>query len=262
MVDNISFLPEIVDRIKEKVNKTYSENLDEIKLKQKLTCIEKYGVEDVNKEDWFKDKIKKSNIEKYNIDNPNKLQSIKDKIKKSNIEKYGIDYPCRLDEIKNKIKKTNIEKYGVENVFQSDEIKNKSKKTNIEKYGVEYISQNPDIYEKQILSGFRIKKHECGLTYQGTYEKDFIDFCISHRIEITKPPSVLYEMNGKSKKYYPDFYIEKLNLVIEIKSSYYYQLHKEKNELKKESIINNGFSYILIIDKDYGNFCKLLFSAK
>ena len=109
------------------------------------------------------------------------------------------------------------------------------------------------MYEKKILSGFRIKKHECGLNYQGTYEKDFIDFCICNKIIISKPPSFLYEMNGNKKRYYPDFFIEKYNLIIEVKSSYYYELHKEKNELKKQSIIDNGFLYLLILDKNYEN---------
>jgi very-short-patch-repair endonuclease len=80
-----------------------------------------------------------------------------------------------------------------------------------------------------------------------------------NEIEITKPPSFLYDMNGVSKRYYPDFYIESINLIIEVKSSYYYQLHKEKNELKKESIITNGFQYILILDKNYKNLYNLLF---
>jgi len=174
-----------------------------------------------------------------------------DKIKESNIKKYGFNYSQQNKDIKDKASKTNIERYGFENVFQSEEIKQKIKQTNILKYGYEYPCQNPDIYERQILSGFRIKKHECGLTYQGTYEREFIDFCILNKIELSKPPSFLYEMNGNTKRYYPDFFIEKYNLIIEVKSTYYYELHKEKNELKRQSIIDNGFLYLLILDKSY-----------
>lgn len=257
-VDNISFLPEIVTKIKEGVNNTYSSNLNEIKEKQKNTNIERYGVSDVNKEEWFKDKIRNSNIEKYGVDNLNRLDSMKSLIRLRNIERYGVDHPYKTEKVKLKTSKTNIERYGVENVFQSELIKIKIKETNIKKYGCEHHSQNPEIYNSQILSGFRIKKHDCGLTYQGTYEKDFIDFCISHNIHITKPPSFIYEMEGKSKRYYPDFYCENLNLIIEVKSSYYYNLHIEKNKLKRETITNNGFEYMLILDKKYEEFIKIL----
>lgn len=38
----------------------------------------------------------------------------------------------------------------------------------------------------------------------------------------------------------PDFFIDKLNLVIEIKSLYYYELHKEINILKRINTILLG----------------------
>ena len=233
-VDNISQLPNIIEKIKIGVYKSYIENIDSIKEKQKLTNIKRYGVQDVNKEKWFKEKIKELNFEKYGVTNASKLPSVKDKIKQTCNYKYNCNSPFEYEEIKDKIKETNLRKYGFE-----------------------YISQNTDIYEKKILSGFRIKKHDCGLTYQGTYEKDFIDMCLIKNIIISKPPSFIYEMNGKSKRYYPDFYIEKYNTIIEVKSSYYYNLHKEKNILKKEIIISNGFNYLMILDKNYEEFLLL-----
>lgn len=257
-VDNISFLPEIVDRIKTNVNKNYSENIDLIKEKQRNTNIEKYGVEDVNKEEWFKNKIKNINLEKYGVDNTFKLDFFKNKFKQSSLKKYGVDHPFKCESVKNKIQETNLKRYGVRYTLQAEEIKQKIKETNLRKYGCEYISQNPEIYESKILSGYRIKKHECGLNYQGTYEKDFIDICLEHNIKLSKPPSFLYEMFSKTKRYYPDFYIEKLNLIIEVKSKYYYEIHKDKNELKKQTITNNGFQYLMILDKNYEEFFKFI----
>lgn len=81
---------------------------------------------------------------------------------------------------------------------------------------------------------------------------------IENSIEISKPPSFLYDMDNKRKRYYPDFFIEKLNLIIEVKSTYYYKMHKEKNEFKKQTIINNGFGYLLILDKNYDEFKSYL----
>jgi very-short-patch-repair endonuclease len=54
--------------------------------------------------------------------------------------------------------------------------------------------------------------------------------------------------------YFPDFYIEKLNLIIEIKSEYYYYLNLEKNIAKEKACLEQGYKYILIIDKNYKEF--------
>lgn len=48
-----------------------------------------------------------------------------------------------------------------------------------------------------------------------------------------------------------------MNLIIEIKSTYYYNLHKSKNILKKEYTIKGGYRYIIILDKSYDIFIKL-----
>ncbi len=65
---------------------------------------------------------------------------------------------------------------------------------------------------------------------------------------------MVWEEDGKSKRYLPDFYLEDINLIIEIKSIYYYNLHKNKNILKKESTLKKGFDYIMIVDKNYYEF--------
>ena len=231
-VENISFLPEIVERIKNSNKKTYKDNYDVIKSKTEATNIERYGVADVNKEEWFKEKIKQSNIEKYGVDSPSKLDSVKEKIKKTNIERYGVGSPSKLDSVKEKIKKTNIERYGVEYPSKLDSVKEKMKKTNIERYGVENPSQCPEIYEKAILSGYKIKEFN-GILYQGSYELEFIIFCNNNDIKISKPKSIKYEIDGEIKRYYPDFFIDKYNLIVEIKSTYYNNLHYDKNISKK-----------------------------
>lgn len=185
-VENISFLPEIVERIKNSNKKTYKDNYDVIKSKTEATNIERYGVADVNKEEWFKEKIKQSNIEKYGVDSPSKLDSVKEKMKKTNIERYGVENP----------------------------------------------SQCPEIYEKAILSGYKIKEFN-GILYQGSYELEFIIFCNNNDIKISKPKSIKYEIDGEIKRYYPDFFIDKYNLIVEIKSTYYNNLHYDKNISKK-----------------------------
>jgi len=47
-------------------------------------------------------------------------------------------------------------------------------------------------------------------------------------------------------------------LIVEIKSSYTYELEKEKNEAKKEATINNGFNFIFVINKDYSELLSII----
>ena len=83
-----------------------------------------------------------------------------------------------------------------------------------------------------------------------------MEFCDINNIlnKVSKVKSVKYEFNNKEKYYHPDFFIEELNLIIEIKSDYYYNLHLEKNLCKQEGCIRKGYTFIFIINKDYTNF--------
>ena len=51
--------------------------------------------------------------------------------------------------------------------------------------------------------------------------------------------------------YFPDFYYKEKNLIIEIKSTYYYNKYLNKNLAKQEACISQGYNFIFIIDNDY-----------
>jgi hypothetical protein len=152
-------------------------------------------------------------------------------------------------------------KYGVDNISELDWIKDKKIATTKKNWGVDNPSQNPDLFEKSQISGKKLKLHEnTQLFYRGTYEKDFLDFCFNNHIQIKKGLTIKYTINNKSKVYHSDFFISKYNLIIEIKSSYYYLLYESINLLKKEACINQGYNYIAIIDKDYEELSQYLHS--
>jgi hypothetical protein len=54
------------------------------------------------------------------------------------------------------------------------------------------------------------------------------------------------------------FFIPEYNLIVEIKSSYTYNYELDKNQIKKDYCIKNGYNFIFIIDKDYLYFDNLL----
>ena len=62
---------------------------------------------------------------------------------------------------------------------------------------------------------------------------------------------ITYVQDNIEHTYLPDFYIRSENKVIEVKSVYTYELHKEKNELKKEACLVKGIRFeFIILDKD------------
>ena len=116
---------------------------------------------------------------------------------------------------------------------------------------------NVDIFKKTQKSCYRINKYKNIIDYQGTYELDFL-IIFYNLFKIERGPTISYIFNNKDKKYYSDFYLPEYNLIVEIKSSYTYEIEKDKNECKKLSALENGYNFIFIIDKDYTNFSSVI----
>ena len=113
-----------------------------------------------------------------------------------------------------------------------------------------------------LKNGLHIFKYkDSDIYYQGKYELDFLNNYYD-KIDLKRGKSIKYMFNDKEYTYYPDFYLEKLNLIIEIKSSYYYKLHEQKNIKKKEATFDNNYNYILIMNKNYDELLKLLEKGK
>ena len=66
--------------------------------------------------------------------------------------------------------------------------------------------------------------------------------------------SMVLKLNFSNFVEYYEEDINILNLIIEIKSKYYFNLHKEKNIKKIESVKENGYNFILILYKNYKEF--------
>lgn len=202
--------------------------------------------------------VKYNNYCKYISNDPDNIYTCKkcnlEKRKNTCLEKYGKKFVAQTDFSKEKQKETCLKKYGVEYPLQSKKIRKKIRKTCLERYGVENPSQDPEIHKRQ-HSGHILKYYNENLTYRGSYEKDFLDYCFENNIEIENfKGNIEYELDSKSRKYFPDFYMKKYNLIIEIKSSYTYNIDYDENIAKKEAAISNGFNFLFIIDKDYSEF--------
>jgi len=205
----------------------------------------------------MKEKRKTIVKNKYGVDNVFQLKESIDKADKTRLEKYG-NHKYRNDEKRNK---TILKNYGCVNVFQNEKIKEKSCQTNIKNLGVSYPQQNKNVFERSLKKGLKIEYWNEELYSQGSYEKDFLKHCNELNIIhlISKPKSIEY-FDGNNKCYYhSDFYMKSLNLIIEIKSSYWMKKLYELNKLKEKSVISNGFNFLLILDKNYSDFDKMIY---
>jgi hypothetical protein len=166
--------------------------------------------------------------------------------------------------VKNVLLENNIAIRTLDVALSSKKVKDIRKNTMFEKYGVCNPQQVPDIYKKTCRSASRYKNaiiegvlfdnlqgyEEKGIRY---ILKTFQDVNIN---EITSDenviPKIPYIFENKKRLYYPDFYIKKLNLLIEIKSTYTFQFEKEKNLIKQQASKDNGYDHIILILNDKG----------
>jgi hypothetical protein len=251
-------------------------NDDEIK-KMKQTWYSKSD-EDINE---IQSKRKKTNLKKYGVDIASKLPEVIEKNKQSHIKKWG-DYAMRDSQIIAKRNETCIERYGGVGMA-SEELFSKMKNTNKEKYGVEYYSSTNDWYSECVKTALgkygkewvskvdtiNAKQQSGGYSHydfefpsgrvvrvQGYEPKVLTKLLIDYTEDdiIVGVQNIIdeigffhYEYEGETHRYYPDIYIKSKNKVIEVKSTYTFNKEKEKNLLKRESVLNKNINFNFII---------------
>lgn len=236
------------------------------KIKDSFT--EKYGEGITNAMDLkeFRQKIKDTNIERYGTDKPQLLPEIETKSKETCLKKYGIEKPQKLKELKDKSTMTCNKLYVVNSPQQNKEIRQKSIDTCLEKYGVENSSQDIAIYDKTMRRLYRTKDYTFPsgklVRVQG-YEPFAIDYLLQFynesaiNIETFIKPRITYLIELKKHYYFPDIYIPKDNLIVEVKSIYTYNKNKPKNMLKRQACIDSGYKFRFMIFDKNGNLLDI-----
>lgn len=124
--------------------------------KNKLVCMDKYGVDNGSKTQEAIKKIKNTCIERYGVDNGAKTLASRQKISEkiiasyqnedvvqkrinTNRERYGCDFPSQNEQVKQKQKETMIRIYGVDHPKKSEEIRAKEREHNKEKNKLETL---------------------------------------------------------------------------------------------------------------------------
>lgn len=205
-------------------------------------------------------KREKTNMKLYGVKNCFQNEEMKETAKETMIKKYGVDHNMKIEKCKNDRKETYMKNWGVDNPSQSDEIKRRKEETCFKNFGVKSPLQNRNVFLKNKLSANQIHKYikNENITYQGTYELDFLNKYYDI-IDINEPDfTIKYKFKNKAHNYHPDFYNKTNNLIIEIKSNYIFEKEKERNITKKKYCILNGYKFIFIINKNYSHLNRLL----
>jgi len=253
-----------IEKIKETNIKNYGVHCTflstEVIEKIRNTNLLKFGNSDFRKSEYVKNKKEKTFLNRYGVTSYMKTDDFKKKSKETSLERYGFDNPNKSEVIKNKKVKSMLSKYGYISNSQTELSKERLRKTNLERYGVEYPMQLLEFFEKQERNARKVEKYNESLYYQGSYEKDFLDYInnLGMLDNIKRGPIIDYKIDGKNKKYFPDFYYEDMNLIIEIKSSYYFKKYYKNNISKMGKCIEDGYNFIFIIDKNYKYLEKLI----
>jgi len=93
------------------------------------------------------------------------------------------------------------------------------------------------------------------------YEDKFLDFVFANNLlkeeEIFHEHcSLYYQQDGIKRRYVPDFYIPKFNLIVEIKSWYVVKLGGGVHNLlcKRKGVLEAGYNFCLVLDNNFNSF--------
>ena len=270
-----------------KFRDTYSKkDMNAILEKRKETTIERYGIDNVSKRQDVREKLstttrstakirniktRETNLARYGVESTNSLEEVLVKRKATIIEKYGVDHPLKVPEIAASVSKKNSEnskermakaKETKLEVYGNEHYNNRAKYTEtcVERFGVGNPSQSAEIHEKKIKNSYKSKKFVFPSgreVYVRGYEPEAIMLLLEKYREndiITETSQIpfftYFECDGSRHIYFPDIYIPKDNLIIEVKSEYTYRGFigwYETNLLKEKSVRDAGYDYRLMI---------------
>ena len=163
-----------------------------------------------------------------------------------------------------------------------DKYKETFNKRMIGKYGKTNLLSDPDMQRKMLaarsISGeYLWSDHIHKTKYTGSYEKSFLEFLDNvlsfnpNDVIAPSPHTYYYTYNNEKHFYIPDFYIESLNLEVEIKDGgnnpnthpKILEVDKVKEKLKDEVMsTTRSFNYIKIPNEDNKKFLEFLEKAK
>jgi hypothetical protein len=151
---------------------------------------------------------------------------------------------------------TMLARYGVKTSTQVPEFRDKMKATMLEKYGYEHAMHVPEIFERAMKNCYKTKVYTFPSGNEALYQ-GYENYCIDELLTIgikeeeismqflpeRRAPVIDYTLEHIDRRYYPDFYIPHLNLIIEVKSQYTFTKELDKNFAKKIACLEQGYKF-------------------
>ncbi len=242
-------------------------------IKNRLCCIDKYGVSNVMDVDGVKEKLKRTFLDKYGVDNPSKSDIVKKKISEKSkanskesyakakitiTERYGVDCIMHVPEIKERQKNAVFEKYGVYHPLQSEEIRNRMAEHNMEKYGQANVSQVPEFRDKSKQTCLRKYGVECSLSATSVREK-IVQTLISNgsvptskqQIELAKMLEEMYgscELNSPCGRCALDCVVVVDGIKIDVEfDGWYWHQDAQRDRRRDEYVKSRGYKILRIV---------------
>lgn len=167
-------------------------------------CSQPYSKKSINKHEIWCDKNPNLDFVKeyYESGKRHPNQYIKAKM-------LGLEIPKLNEEQRNKISQSNKKYAWTEEHRLSHSIAMKKA-----------VLRNPESYTKSNRGRVRhIKKY--GLTFDGSWELKFYEWCLSNNIEVIDNTEFFeYTFKGKCHLYNPDFYLPEYDIFVEVKGYY------------------------------------------
>ena len=271
--------------IEENINKHRSVNelTKELRLKKTSLIYEaakKFGIE---LEDRFNpdqkkakvEKIRKTCLEKYGYANHLSCPEIIKKREQTCLQKYGVTNVFANNDIKRKIQKTCLERFGTKHASSSEIVRKRVEQTCLQKYGATSSLGNRNVIKKCQESRFKNSSptgptsklaEECFLEIYNKLPEKIKADC--RFLPLTKE----FGKYGNNHYNYYDFVIPSLKFCIEFNGNYWHanpELYEanhifsywdnkmtaqevwNKDKLKYDILINEGFNVNIIWEKNY-----------
>ena len=184
-------------------------------------------------------KFKVTCLEKYGVENSFQSQEVKEKIKKTNLKKYGVKNSFQSQEVKDKIKTTCLEKYGVEHPQQNPEIAERTSKTS-------YSRKDYTFPSGKIISVQGYEPYALNELVKIFNENEIKTGTIN-------VPEIWYDnYEGIKHRHFVDIFIPSKNKCIEVKSTWTAKKKKDNIFKKQQSGKELGFTYEIWIYNSKG----------
>lgn len=222
------------------------------KLKKRIACSHSCGayyrksVETAEQKAISQTKREITSLERYG----DKHHINSEHCRNKTFEKLGVRYPWQSAEILQGIRDRYFEKTGYDNPLKNPEIAEKMKQTRIAKYG----SLLAPCYS------YKTYVFPSGATaYVQGYEPQALDILLQKYSEedivvgrgkitaLTGDFKYFSLVTQKEHYYYPDIYVKSINLIIEVKSKYTYELQANTRDLKRGCVEKMGMKFEFMV---------------